>query len=243
MTPTMSMLLADVRALWARERALILAVGAPFLFLPVYAVQLLTPPPPPLPAARTEATLTVWLDALTAWGQANGGWHLLADAIAILGAGALTILLADPARPTAGEALARAGRLWPRLLLASAIAAVPVGLGMWLILPGLFLQARFVAAMPALALEQPLSATGALARSWQVTGRATGAVFGSVGLLFAAQWLALIPVVPLDSWLRAPEHLNPFVLAMVDAAMSAISAAYQAATILLGVVAYRRLAS
>lgn len=238
----MGLLLGDLRALWSRERALIVTVGAPFLFLPALAIQLLTPPPPLLPAERTQATLTVWLDALTAWGQTNAGWYLLADAVAVLGAAALTILLADTSRPTVAEALARAGRLWPRFVLASVLAAIPVGLGMWLILPGLLLQARFVAATATLAVE-PVSATTALARSWRLTGRASAGVFGGVAVLFAAQWIALIPLVPLDGWLRAPTHLNPVVLALVDAGMATVAALYQAALVLLGVVAYRRLAS
>lgn len=244
MTPplTTATLLADVRALWGRERALIVALGAPFLFLPAFAVQLLTAPPPALPAERSQANLARWLDALSRWGEANIGWYLLADVVAILGGAALTILLADPARPTAGEALARAGRLWPRFLLASVLAAIPVGLGMWLILPGLFLQARFVAATTALAVE-PVSAAGALGRSWRVTGRAGGAVFGAVAALFALQWIALMPLAPLDAWLRAPAHLNPVVLALVDAGMAAVGALYQAALVLLGVATYRRLAS
>lgn len=240
--PTMGSLLADLRAMWSRERALIVALGAPFLFLPAFAVQLLTAPPPLLPSERTQATLAVWLDALTVWGRANVGWYLLAEGFAVLGAGALTILLADPARPTVAEALARAARLWPRFLLASVLAAIPVGLGMWLILPGLFLQARFVAAPTALAVE-PVSAAGALGRSWRMMGRASGAVFGGVAVLFAVQWVALMPLVPLDGWLRAPTHLNPVVLALVDAGVAAVAAVYQSALVLLGVVAYRRLAS
>lgn len=239
---TMGALLADARALLGRERALIVAVGAPFLFLPAFAVQLLTPPPPGLPAARTREAIAAWLDAFGAWGQANAGWYLLADALAIFGAAALTVLLADPARPTVAEALARATRLWPRFLLAGVLAAVPVNLGMWLILPGLFFQARFALAAPVLVLEHR-SAAGALGRSWTLTRAASWAMFASVVTLFACWWLALIPLAPLDAWLRTPAHLNPFVLAVIDAALAALAALYQAAVLLLGIVAYRRLAS
>ena len=235
-------LLADVRRLLSRERALILAIGAPFLFLPNYAVQLLTPPPPGPPAERTRETISAWLDAFTTWGQANAGWYLLADAVAVLGAAALTVLLADPARPTVGQALARAGRLWPRFILASVLVAVPVNLGMWLILPGLFFQARFALAAPALVLEHR-SATGAVGRSWQLTRPASWAMFAGVVALFALWWLVLIPLAPLDTWLRSAGHLNPFVLAVVDAAMAAVAASYQAGVLLLGIVAYRRLAN
>lgn len=239
---TVGELLADVRAALAHERALIAAVGAPFLFVPPFALRLLTPPPPVMPAERTEAALAAWLDAFGAWGQANGGWYLLAEAAGVFGAAALTLLLADPARPTVGAALVRAARLWPRFLLASVLAAVPIGLGLWLILPGLFFQARFVAADAAIARERR-SAAGSLGRSWSMTGRAAAAVFGGVALLFALEWLALESLAPLDHWLRSPGHLNPFVLAVVDAAMAAVGAAYQAGLVLLGLAAYRRLAS
>jgi hypothetical protein len=234
----MSALLRDVRALWRRERALIVAVGAPFLFLPNLAVQLLTPPVP----ARGALSTAAWFDAVATWGQANVGWYLLADAVAVFGAAALTVLLADPTRPTVSEALARAGRLWPRFVLASVLVAVPVNLGMWLILPGLFFQARFALAAPVL-VREPRSAASALGRSWTLTERASGAMFVSVAALFALWWLLTIPLAPLDGWLRAPAHHNPFVLALVDAGMAMLAALYQTAVLLLGVVGYRRLAS
>lgn len=176
------------------------------------------------------------------WGQANVGWYLLADALAVFGTAALTVLLIDPRRPTVGQALARATQLWPRFILASVLVAIPVNLGMWLILPGLYFQARFLLAAPVLALE-PRSAIGALGRSWRLTGRASWAVFASLVAVFALWWMVLIPLAPLDGWLRSPGHLNPVLLALVDGALSAVTALYQAAALVLGVVAYRRLAS
>lgn len=236
-------LLADARALWSRERSLIVAVGAPFLFLPAFAVKLLTSPMPPPPAERSREAYAAWFDALGIWGEANAGWYFLADAILVFGVAALTVLLIDPARPTVAAALMRAARLWPRFLLASVLASVPVGLGMVLVIPGLFFQARLIAAVPALAVEQPLAASVALMRSWQTTAGASGTLFGCVALLLALQWLALGPFTSFDTWLRTPAHLNPFVLALVDAAMSAITALYQVALLLVGIAAYRRLAS
>ncbi len=239
---TVVTLLADARALWTRERALIVAVAAPFLFLPTFAIQLLTPPPPRMPAERTQATIAAWFDSFTTWSGANGGWYLLAEAIALFGAAALTVLLLDRSRPTVAGALLRGVQLWPRFLLASVLAAIPVGLGMWLILPGLYFQARFVAGAAALVAE-PVSAAGALARSWRITGRAQLAIFAAVVLLLLVQWTALIPLAPLDDWLRTPAHLNPVVLALVDAAVAAVGALYRVAVLLVGLSAYRRLAS
>ena len=53
----------------------------------------------------------------------------------------------------------------------------------------------------------------------------------------------LIPLAPLDLWLREPARLNPIVLALVDAGLAAAAALYHVALLLLGLVAYRRLAS
>ena len=239
---TMLALLRDLRALFTREIALIVAVGAPFLFLPAYAFKLLTAPPPTLPTERTQEALAGWLDAMAIWVQANASWYLLADSLAMFGAAALTVLLIDPRQPTVGQALARATQLWPRFVLASVLVAIPVGLGMRLILPGLYFQARFLLAAPVLAVE-PRSAIGALGQSWRLTRQASWAVFGSLVAVFAFGWMLLIPLVPLDEWLRSPGHLNPVLLALVDAALAAVAALFQAAALVLGVVAYRRLAN
>jgi len=239
---TAASLLGDIRRLFSAERTLILALAGPFLFLPAYALQLLAPRLPPFPTERTEEALSAWADRLVAWGGDNAGWYLAADAVGVLGLGALAVLLADAARPTVGEALARAAALWPRMVLASVLAAVPVNLGLWLIVPGLFFQARLAATLPALAVEGR-SATGAIVRSWRVTGRASWAAFAAAAALFAFWWLLLMPVAPVDAWLRTPGHGNPVVLAVVDAAMAALAALYRVGVLLLGVVAYRRLAS
>ena len=68
-------------------------------------------------------------------------------------------------------------------------------------------------------------------------------MFASLVAVFALWWMVLIPLAPLDGWLRSPGHLNPFLLALVDGALTAVAAVYQAAALVLGVVAYRRLAS
>lgn len=240
---TMTRLLADTWALLKSEADLIGRIAAPFVFLPAFAVRLLADPLPPLPSTREQAVIEAWFNSVTVWGQANAGWYLLADAVGVYGLATLALLLTDSAGPDVRAALGRAARLFPRFLLTSILIAIPVGLGMWLlILPGLYVRARLIAAAPALAAEQPLGAARSLARSVAVTRGAGWGTFGAVVVLFLLQWLAISPLAPLDAWLREPAHLNPIVLALVDAGLAAVSALHHVALLLLGVVAYRRLA-
>lgn len=238
-------LLADAWTLFRREADLISRVAAPFIFLPAMAVRLLTDPPPAFPAAPRDPTaLQGWFASVAAWGEANAGWYLLAEAIGLYGLATLALLLADPACPDVRAALGRAARLFPRFLLANILVAIPVGLGMWLlILPGLYAQARLIAALPALAAEQPLGAARSLERSVMVTRGSGWALLGAVAALFLIQWFAIAPLAPLDLWLREPARLNPIVLALVDAGLAAAATLYHVALLILGLVAYRRFAS
>lgn len=244
MTLHFGRLLADAWALMRREGDLILRVAGPLIFLPAFAVQLLCDPLPAIPAApRDEAAIARWIDAVTLWGQSNAGWYLLADAIGILGVATIVVLLTAPGRPNVGEALGIAGRHYGRFLLAAVLTAIPVGAGMWLfLLPGLYIQARLIAVQPVLAAEQPIGARASLLRSFRITRGAGWAILGAIVTLFLLQWMVLAPLAPADAWLRSPGHENPFVLALVDAALAAAGTAYHVGLALLGVVLWRRLA-
>ncbi|VVT16655.1 conserved membrane hypothetical protein [Sphingomonas sp. EC-HK361] len=242
MTITLGRLLGDAFAIARREADIVLRVAGVLLFLPAFALQLLVPGPPPLPAARDQAALSGWIDAVGLWAQSNAIWYIVVDAIGLLGVATIILLLVDPGRPDVRGALARGLRLLPRWALASVLAGIPVGLGLWLfILPGLYMQARLVAAGPVLFAEQPVSATGALGRSWRMTGKGAFGLFSAVTTLMLASWLVTNPLYVADTYLRAPEHANPFIIALVDALIAAAQAAYEVALALVAIVAWRRL--
>lgn len=229
MSVTASRLIAAAWTLFRRERGLLIAAGAPFLFLPPFAVQLLVDGPP-MPFAATQQ----WFDRLSAWAGANIGWYLLADVIVLYGMAVLALLLVGSERPNVAQALSRALRLLPRFLLAGMLVALVVGAGMYLlILPGLYLQAR-LSLVPLLVAAEPLSATRAIGESWRRTAPVAWPMFGAVVALFALQWLGAAMLVPLDSWLRRPSHANPFVLALVDGGLAAVLAGYRVGLLLLG---------
>lgn len=242
---TLGRVLADAWTILRREGDLVLRVAAPFLFLPAFAVQLLTAPPPAVPPApRDQAAVQAWLEAMSAWGQANAGWYVLADLIGVYGLATLAILLVHPSRPDVRTALATAARRIGRFVLADLLVAIPVGLGLWLfVLPGLFVQARLAATMPLLVAEAPIGAARAVRLSWRLTAGAWWGVLSVMVTLFLAQYLLLGPLMPADAALRVPGHENPFVLALVDAVMAVSTSAYHVAGLLVGIAVYRRLAS
>ena len=244
MTLTSGRLLADVWMVFRREADLILRIGAPLLFVPAFALLLFTDPLPAWPGTGAdEARMARWFTAFEAWGNANAHWYILAAIASVYGQATVATLLLNPARMTVGEAMRAAGVRLPRYLLAGAIANLATGLGFAaLILPGMFLYARLVTVVPVVVAERH-GAVRSLGRSLRLTRGATLAILGALLMLFVMQWLAVSPFAPIDRWLRAPGHDNPFVIAVVDAGIAAVEAAHTLAVLLLGVVVYRRLAS
>lgn len=235
MTVTVGRLIAAAWTLFRREGSVLVSAGAPFLFVPPFAVQLLADPPP-MPVSASPQ----WMDRASAWASANLGWYLVADLFVIFGTGVLALLLADPAQPTVAQAIGRALRLLPRFVLGAMLVAIPAGLGLYLfILPGLYIQAR-LSLVPLLISTQPVSAAGAVAASWRITAPVQWPLWGAVVALFVVQWLGAAMLMPLDGWLRQPSHANPFVLALVDGGIAAVLAGYRAGLLLLGAIVWGR---
>ncbi|WP_375273059.1 hypothetical protein [Sphingomonas sp.] len=244
MTLTFSRLLADAWLLFRREADLIGRLALPLVVLPAFAVQLLCDPLPPLPPApRDQPMLEAWIAQVGVWGQTNAIWYLLADAVGVYGLAAIAILLLDPDRPVVGGALRTAARRFVPFALTSLLVAIPVGLGMWFfVLPGLWVQGRLSAATPLLARATRQNAAAAVRVSWRATRGAGFALAGAVVSVFLLQWLAIVPLLSADDWLRQPGNDNPLVLSLVDGAIALLGGAYHVAVLMIGVAAYLRLA-
>ncbi|MCD2315498.1 hypothetical protein LQ954_04970 [Sphingomonas sp. IC-11] len=244
MTINFARLLADGWAVFRREAELVLALAGALVFLPALVVQLLCDPMPPLPAQPgDEAVMAQWMEAVSAWGQGNALWYLLADVVGMVGLAAIAMLLVAPGQLTVGASLSVALRWIGRFILVNLLVAIPVGLGLWLfVLPGLYLQARLVASVPVVAAEPGQSAARALRKSWHLTRGVGWPVLGAVVALFLAQWLAVSPLFSMDSWLRQPGHDNPFLISLVTILLTAAGTFYNVGLLLLGIVVYRRFA-
>lgn len=236
--------LAEAWALFRRDRDWLMRLAAPFLFLPPFALQLLVPNWPPAPvgddAAGREQRMLAWADLFAAWAREHGGWYILAYAFAAFGSAAVYAAYLDPRAPDIRSALARAGSLLPRYLLAVLLVAIPTGAGLFLwILPGLYVMGRFMLAGPALVAEQPLSATGAVGRAFSLSRGAGLPLMALAALLLLGGFLAAQPFALLD--LRAGESRAAGALAA--AGLAAVSMLTNIAQALVAVVVYRRLAA
>ena len=237
-------LLSVVWRLFRRDATLLLPIAGTFVFLPAFAAALLCDPLPALPAGpRSEVAMEAWLSNVALWSQDNGIWFLLAELIGTYGIAAIALFLLEPDRLTIGQALGQAIVRLVAFTIATAAMAVPIALGLWLlVLPGLYVQARLIVAVPAMARHPALKPLASLRLSWKMTKGMDRALTGALVTLFLAQWLAVSPLLLADESLRSGAG-NPLALALVDALIAAIGASYAVALLLLGVVAYRIRAS
>lgn len=116
--------------------------------------------------------------------------------LSLVATGATVFIVAESylGRPiSAREALARATPYLGRILVCSLLMSLAVGVGfLLLVVPGVILAVGLVLAVPAVVLEPSTSATGALARSWDLTRGSRWRIFGlGVTLLV----LLYVPVV------------------------------------------------
>jgi len=231
-------------AAFRRDRVLLTALSAPFLFLPALALALLVPGPPP-PAAATgggEADALAWADALTGWARAHGGWYLAGHAVQLFGAAAVAALYLDRARPDAAGALGRAAALWPRMLVAAAVTAVPVAAGLLLwVLPGLYVAGRVMLTAPVLVAEPPVGAVRAVARSLYL-GRRSGLMLAALaGTPLAAGFVLGAPFDALAA--AAARSGDPVTGAVAGLGRAGVAWGVALAQLLLAVSAYRLLSA
>lgn len=241
---TLAALLGDAWGLFRRNADLLLRVAGMFVFVPTYALLLLVGPlPMPDDAiADTQARAQAWMTALDTWVGDYGLGSVVAYAITYFGLAVLFCLFLDPAQPTVGEAIARAGRRFPRFILAMVVVSIPAGAGMYiLLLPGLWLMSRFMLAGPILFAEPECGAMAAVGRSWRLTRRGQLGLLGAVVTIYLAAILAGQPFMLLSHWLGGEAGGNPFGIAIADACAAAVATLTQLAGGLVAIAAYRRL--
>ena len=160
-----------------RGMAHYLPVAAAFVLLPEVVIDLFGPPLPKSPAGLTPNLVFVSL--------------VLPSLIALVAQAAIVRLEVDRRGGidrSVGEGLLLALRAWPLLVFALLLAAIPIGAGMLLIVPGLYLAGRLAMAMP-LVLDGA-DPVAALRRSWELTNGNGWRVIGFT-LLFGG-WFILL---------------------------------------------------
>lgn len=252
-------ILRDAGRMFRRDLDLLTRVAGPFLFLPVFALYVAVPDPPVQPAEATREVQLAYLQRLLEYGAANVPWYVLASLISYYGVLVVISLYALPTRPTLGEAMVAAVRLFPRYLLAMLVIGMMIFAAALLLLStvGLLLPTAAVlltAALvfwllgrlypvgPALVAERPLSAWRAISRSFRRT-KGHGMVLAGVSSLTLAAGIILgQPFLWVDTMMQQAHAANPIALALVDAGAALASALSLLAMALLQVSTYRRLA-
>lgn len=239
--------LRDAWGLFRRDRTLLVALIAPFVFWPTLAVYLLVPAPPkPEEGAGASSTgMLAWVDSVGAWAGQYGGWYVAAYAIGLIGTAAVLALQLGAGRPTVADALARTGRMMPRFLLAMMLVGLPVGAGMLLyILPGLYVAGRLMLVGPVLFAERRMAAMSALARSVKLTRGAGLSMAALVACTYLGGMIAAQPFLSLVDWVKGDSGIgNPVAIALLQSGAAAVAMATGLAQALISVAAYRRLVS
>lgn len=220
----------ESRAIFARDRDLLIRLAGVLFFLPSFAGLLFLPP-----AVAEEGRSAN--QVLLAWFSENAHWLLAEQAVLLLGGGTLYRLYLDPARPTLGDALRRAAAGYLPFLLATLLATLSVFAGLILfILPGAYLLGRTALAAPAVVAEGG-GPVAALERSFRATRGQGWVLFGVQAMILVASQLAVVVLGGLDG------NGTGLASALVDAAAAAVGTAAILATLLFKVAAWRQLGS
>ena len=231
----LSDIFADAAAMWRGGPQLLIAVAAVFFFLPQFAMLLFVAPFKPaegLPAPEL-------LDAMLAYLGHNIGWYAGQYIAESFGVGTLLLMLLDPARPSVGEALARALRLLPGLIAARFVAGLAIMLGwMAFFVPGLYLIGRTFITSAVYVREPGIGPANAAVAAF---GRTVGNGWLLFLVVFTAWGLSSFGGGTLMQLALAAEPLGEFVAGPLKAATAAIVALAMLFAVLLEAAAYRAL--
>lgn len=227
---------ADIVAMARGHVEILLVLAGVFLMLPVFAQSVFLPQP------EIKAFDSAAWDALAGYFRANWLALLVLRLPVWLGSAAIMTLLLDARRPTVGQALSGALPLLAGVVIADWLTQLMVFAGLLLlIVPGLYLIGRVIAALPAQMAERIANPLTAIARSFAIT-RSNGwrlvgivVIFVIVGTIMVGAVGSVIGI--LLSFVVPAEVLHP-VVAFVTACLSAL---FTLSLLLLAASAYRQL--
>ncbi len=230
---------ADLTAMFRANWALLLAITGALIFFPSFALFTFVPMPEPPEGGQGDL-----FRLLYDYYAANVVWFVLVTAITTFAQGAILVLLLDRGRPTVGEAMGVAGRLFPSLFLAQLMTNLALTIGfMLLLIPGIYLFGRFAVVAPRIADRRLTNPVAGIAESWRLTEKRGWRIVGLLLLVVVVAWIAFSAIqsvltivggflVPVES-----RHVvSGFATALSSAALNLLM-------IVLGAAIYRQLAS
>ena len=254
MTPRYLDVFAQAARIWRAERPVLAAVAGIFFFLPQLALLLFLPVPDTSGLAKeaSDAIVSAWIVASLPW---------LAGLLLAQGYGTALILtlVLDPARPTLGEAMAKALRSFPKLVLAQAIMFGAIGLvllvllvlaqvimigGTWLLalvlVPGFYLVGRLLLTAPTVIAEPELGAVKAVTAAFdRARGRGWWLLMPAMLTIFASLFLAGSP----HQLAAAVAPIGPLASFPLELLSAVLASGCSVALVLIQAVLYRALGS
>ena len=211
---------ADVVAMVRANGTLLATLAGAFLFLPSFALWLFAPMPEP-PSGGGGGDGGEGLRFLSEYYRTNWPGLLLVSAIGTFGQAAIVSLLLDRDRPTVGEALAKAGRLFPMYFLLGLMTSLIMGMGFALLfVPGIYLLGRLTVAAPVMIGENVANPVEAIRLGWNYTKGLGWRIAGLVLLIGIVGWIgfsATTSVVGVVAGLVLPSEASAVVKAAADA--------------------------
>ncbi len=208
---------ADVLTMARANAALLATLAGVFLFLPSFALWLFAPmPQPPSGGDGSEG-----MRFLFNYYSNNWPGMLLVSAVSTFGQAAILALLLDRTRPTVGEALSGAGRIFPMYFLLGIITSLVISIGfVFLVVPGVYLLGRLAVAGPVMIGERVGNPIEAIRRGWGYTADTGWRIAGLVLLIAIVGWIALsaaTSVLGVAAGLVLPDGASAVVKAAADA--------------------------
>lgn len=198
---------SDAIALFRGHAEFLLPVYGLFALIPAAAIALLLPM-----ETSSGATPQQLLEAFQNYFSTNLHWLLLSGLLTAFATATVLVTLADPARPTVGQAMGRALALTPAFYVLTIITNIVIGMGLFLVIvPGFYLLGRLTLGHVHMAAERRMNPLWALGASWNtsrgngwriaflivlifvvglIAGMAAGAVLGVVGGLLGGAEIA-----------------------------------------------------
>lgn len=226
----------DAMAMLKAAPDVLLTIAGFFLMLPMLLLDMTRPLV--LSGARGTA-----FQEMMAWTEANIVWILAVAVVGALGRLVIFIMLLEPSRPTAGEALSAAARLLPLFVATDLlIGLLWMGGAMLFLLPWLYLIGRTFLAEPAFVADRARSPIAAIAAGFEASRGNGWRIFSMVAIIYVAGTIltaAVDSVVGVVGALAGATGLDRFLSAFVQAGFGA---ALSLALLLVGVASWRQLA-
>jgi len=218
-------------AYWRGGPEALVAVAGVFFFLPQLANLLFVPV---FDATGLEGVALT--QAMLDFFMRNLPWSAAQFIAESMGVATVLLMLLDPARPSVGEALGRALRLLPGLVVARLIAAAAVMLGLLLLfVPGFYLSGRTFLTSAVYVFEPQRGPGGAAVAGFERT-RGNGWLFFLAVFGVSAVWYIFGGMI-----MQGALAAGPFAAAPLKALVAALVAGCMLLIVLLEATAYRAL--